>query len=176
MTASGWVTLPRLPTVGIRNILIEGVSTAGKTSVCRELQRRGYRAINGDTELAYQGDPVTGTPTAGFAHGNHIWNVERVRALVVDRTVPVTFFCGGSRNSARFLHMFDAVLVLEIDAATLRERLGRRPADEFGASPDERALVERVHRTREDLPAGTPIDATRPLDAVVDAILRVSGS
>jgi hypothetical protein len=35
-----------------------------KTSVCKELQRRGYYAINGDRELACQGDPETGTPPA----------------------------------------------------------------------------------------------------------------
>jgi broad-specificity NMP kinase len=31
--------------MGIRNYLIEGVSGTGKTSVCNELQRRGYYAI-----------------------------------------------------------------------------------------------------------------------------------
>jgi hypothetical protein len=51
--------------VGIRNYLIEGVSSTGKTSVRKELQRRGYPAINGDTEFAYQGDPETGKPTDG---------------------------------------------------------------------------------------------------------------
>jgi len=38
--------------VGVRNFLIEGVSGTGKTSVCGELKRRGYHAINGDRELA----------------------------------------------------------------------------------------------------------------------------
>ena len=36
--------------MGIRNYLIEGVSGTGKTSVCKELRRRGYHAINGDNE------------------------------------------------------------------------------------------------------------------------------
>ena len=52
-----------LVSMGIRNYLIEGVSGTGKTSVCNELQRRGYHAIHGDRELAYQGDPETGEPT-----------------------------------------------------------------------------------------------------------------
>src|SRR4051794_36145177 len=34
--------------MGVRNYLTEGVSGAGKTSVCKELQRRAYQAINGD--------------------------------------------------------------------------------------------------------------------------------
>jgi broad-specificity NMP kinase len=59
--------------MGIRNYLIEGVSGTGKTSVCKELQRRGYHAINGDNELAYQGDPETGKPKDGGGHENHIW-------------------------------------------------------------------------------------------------------
>ncbi len=39
--------------MGVKNYLIEGVSCAGKTSVCDELQRRGYHAIHGDRELAF---------------------------------------------------------------------------------------------------------------------------
>jgi broad-specificity NMP kinase len=67
---------------GVRNYLIEGVSGTGKTSVCKELQWRGYYAINGDTELAYQGDPETGKPMDGLTHEHHIWDVDRVKALV----------------------------------------------------------------------------------------------
>src|SRR5687768_10966333 len=48
--------------VGKRNYLMEGVSGTGKTTVCNELQRRGYQAVRGDRELAYQGDPQTGEP------------------------------------------------------------------------------------------------------------------
>lgn len=41
-----------------RNYLIEGGSGTGKSAVWEELLRRGYKAINGDRELAYKGDPV----------------------------------------------------------------------------------------------------------------------
>ncbi len=51
-----------LPAVGVRNYLIEGVSGTGKTSVCEELQRRGYHAVHGDRELASLGSPVSGSP------------------------------------------------------------------------------------------------------------------
>ncbi len=81
--------------MGLRNHLIEGVSGTGKTSVCRELQRRGHHAVNGDTELAYQGDPVTGEPTPGASHEHHLWRVDRVEALVADVSRPATYFCGG---------------------------------------------------------------------------------
>jgi adenylate kinase len=62
--------------VGMRNYLIEGVSGTGKTSVCKELRRRGLHAINGDTDLAYEGnrlppvhaDALGGSLAAGPSH------------------------------------------------------------------------------------------------------------
>ncbi len=159
--------------MGRRNYLIEGVSGTGKTSVCTELRRRGFHAINGDTELAYQGDPETGEPTEyAPSHWHHIWHVGRVRALVADQTEPHTFFCGGSRNFSQFQDLFDGVFVLEIDRATLNRRLDDRPADEFGAGQSERDLIVRLHSTKEDTPKnGIPIDATAPLAHVVDEIV-----
>ncbi|KRE92930.1 nucleoside kinase [Nocardioides sp. Soil774] len=160
--------------MGVRNFLVEGVSGTGKTSVCHELRRRGFHAVNGDTDLAYQGDPVTGLPTGTVAHENHIWDLDRVRAIVGDRSEPVTFFCGGSRNHARFVDLLDGVLVLQVDRATLERRLDERPADEFGATPEQRALVLRVHETQEDVPDGVAVDATRPLEVVVSEIVRLA--
>jgi gluconate kinase len=158
--------------MGRRNFLIEGVSGTGKTSVCKELRRRGYHAVNGDTDLAYQGDPETGEPTDGTSHWRHIWRVDRVRALVADQSERCTFFCGGSRNFAKFLDLFDGVFVLEIDVETLNKRLDQRPADEFGGQQPERELIVRLHRTREDTPTnGIRIDATAPLAHVVDEIV-----
>ena len=159
--------------VGVRNYLVEGVSCAGKTTVATELERRGHHVVHGDRVLAYQGDPLTGEPVPGHVHEHHVWDVAEVRRIVADHDTPRTFFCGGSRNFARFIHLFDEVFVLELDRATLLQRLAARPDDEFGATPDERALVLRLHETREDLPAGTPVDATRPLAEVVDEIERL---
>jgi broad-specificity NMP kinase len=98
--------------MGMRNCLIEGVSGTGKTSVCDELRRRGYHAIHGDRELAYQGDPETGNPTDAATHEHHIWHVDRVKAVVAGQDEAVTFFCGGSRNFSKFIDLFDGVLSL----------------------------------------------------------------
>ncbi len=162
----------------MRNYLVEGVSGTGKTAVCHELVRRGYHAINGDRELAYQGDPATGEPLEdGASHEHHLWHVDRVRALVADQRDAVTFFCGGSRNFAQFIDLFDEVFVLDVDRATLERRLDQRPPGEWGSEPTERDLVLRLHRTEEDIPStSVVIDATRPLADVVDEILRRAGA
>jgi len=162
--------------MGIRNYLIEGVSGTGKTSVCNELQRRGYHAIHGDRELAYQGDPETGEPTDGFAHEHHIWHVDKVKALMANQDEAVTFFCGGSRNFAKFIDLFDGVFVLEVDLDTLNRRLDERPDSEWGSGkPTGRELIARLHQTKEDIPKnGISIDATAPVARVVDEIVRQS--
>jgi hypothetical protein len=173
--------------MGVRNYLIEGVSCAGKTTVAEELQRRGHHVIHGDRKFAYYGDPETGEPLecpaleseaerVAWGYPRWIWPVDRVRALLADQSEPVSFFCGGSRNAHHFIHLFDAVFVLDLDTHTLRARLTSRPEDEFGGRPLERDFVMRVHATGEGLPEGAfRIDATRPVAGVVDDILSRCG-
>lgn len=164
----GWIA----SSVGLRNFLIEGVSGTGKTSVCLELRRRGFHAINGDTDLAYQGDPETGDRTNVPSHWHHLWSVDKVRALVADEQERFTFFCGGSRNFSQFLDSFDGVFVLEVDLDTLNRRLDQRPEGEFGAHPSERELIVRLHGSKDDTPRnGIVVDATAPLAHVVDEIV-----
>jgi len=155
--------------MGVKNYLIEGVSCTGKTSVCEELARRGYHAIHGDRELAYWGDPKTGEPLDSSAYEHWIWDVDKVRALVADQSHATSFFCGGSRNFDCFVDLLDGVFVLEIDLDTLNRRLALRPEDEWSGSPSEGGLQ---HATKEDIPKNAIIiDATAPIERVVDAIL-----
>jgi thymidylate kinase len=74
--------------------------------------------------------------------------------------------------------LFDGVFILEVDLDTCLRRIDERvaldPAD-WGAKPEERELITRLHQTKEDLPkSGIVIDATPPLARVVDEILRLS--
>ena len=174
--------------MGVRNYLIEGVSGAGKTAVAAELQRRGYQAIHGDRELAYRGDPQTGAPvapptdppTARWLSEHHVWDVEKVRAHIANRDEPVTFFCGGSRNFETFADLLDGVFVLEVDFETMNrridERVARDPTD-FGAKPEERELITRLFTREAGLPKmAIAIDATAPIERVVDDILSRCGA
>lgn len=164
--------------MGIRNYLIGGVSGAGKTTVCKELQRRGYQAIDGDNELVYQGDPETGSPTNGFKPENHIWHVDKVKALVANQDEAVTFFCGGSRNFPKFIDFFDGVIVLDVDLETSLQRIEERVAidpTDWGGRPEEVEISKCMYQTKEGVPkTGIIIDATAPIDHVVNEIIRQS--
>ncbi len=51
------------------------------------------------------------TPTDGLKHEHsatfisehHIWDVEKVNAFVANQEEAVTFFCGGSKNSSKYI-------------------------------------------------------------------------
>lgn len=159
-----------------KNYLIEGVSGSGKSSVCRELAKRGYKTVDGDKELAYQGNPETGEPTKSSSHHNHIWDVDKVTKILDDKFNPAAFFCGGSRNFNKFIDKFDEVFVLDIDNETIKQRLATR-GDNFGGKKEELELVLNLNNTKEDIPKKAVIvDATKPLNRVVDSILERVGN
>lgn len=156
--------------------------------MAEELQRRSYHVIHGDRELKYRGDPKTGKPVIEPVHVNEmnkaiwqqehlLWDIDKVKSIVADSSNEITFFCGGSRNYSKFIDLFDGVFVLEVDHPDilyqrLDERVARDPTD-WGGKPEEKELVGRLFRTKEDiLPKGLVIDATQPLSNVVDEILR----
>jgi adenylate kinase family enzyme len=174
--------------MGIRNYLIEGVSGTGKTTVAKELQRRGYHVIHGDRELKYRGDPKTGGPLEEPLHKSErdkalwqqehlLWDVDKVKSVITDHSTPISFFCGGSRNFDRFIGLLDGIFVLEVDDLdTLYRRLDERVArdsTDWGGKPEEKELLARLHRTKDDVPkGGVVIDATAPIERVVDEILE----
>ena len=175
-------------TVGKKNYLVEGGSGTGKTAVAEELQRRGYHVLHGDRELRYWGNPKTGEPVneplhesewdkAIWQQEHHLWDIVKVKSVIADHSKAISFFCGGSRNFSKFIDLLDDVFILEVDDLEtlyrrLDERVARDPTD-FGGKPEEKALVARLHRTKEGIPSdGIVIDATQPLVSVVEEILR----
>ena len=141
-----------------RNHLVQGVSGAGKSSVYDELIRRGYKAVS--------------TDRAWKAAGGSDWDeAKAVREL--ERPDPdVLFVCGG--GGERFLSYFATVFELRIDDDTLRRRLAERTNNDYGKHPDE--LAHMLDLNRRAAPEGAVVvDATQPLEHVVDELLRVAG-
>lgn len=111
---------------------------------------------------------------------HHVWNLDKVISVINDHSIAASFLCGGSRNFFRFIDLLDGVFILEVgDVEILHrridERVARDPTD-WGGKPVEKALVARLHATKEEIPSvGVVIDATAPLGSVVDEILLICG-
>jgi hypothetical protein len=86
----------------------------------------------------------------------------------------VLFVCGSSRNRDRFLPYFTKIFNLRIDDDTMRRRLQERTNNEFGKQSEEVELMLRLNRSDEKPAGAIDVDATEPLDQVVDEVLRLA--
>lgn len=161
--------------------LVTGVAGTGKTAVIEELAKRGFSAYSTDeipeaTQLQNlrTGEFIqkTGAPIDFSKYG---WNWQEAglkKLLASDDTV---FIAASVSNQPKFHHLFDKVFVLSVDETTLRHRLATRTKDDnYGKNPEDLARVLSIHKTveRDHISAGAiAIDATKPLDKVVNEIL-----
>lgn len=173
-------------------VQIAGCSAAGKSTVAAALARRGLAVIDadGDPLLARftdsDGAVVAEEPEAPdlawLARHSWAWDPVRLDELIraAEPTVlgagsPVLYVCGGADNQHEVADRFDQVFLLEIDEPTMLARLdARRDYHDWGRIGDTREYLRRKLPVLQDqlrASGAIPIDARRPLDQVVDAIL-----
>lgn len=144
------------------NYLISGLPGTGKTSVCRELQARGYKVIDADHAFGYQDG------------ANWFWDEPKVEGAINNTSNEILFICGSASNRDKYIPMFNKVFILCVDDQTLRHRLLGRTNNNFGKDPDVlRRQIERNQGVKEySIKRGRiVIDATQPVKKVVDDIL-----
>ena len=157
-----------------RNYLVEGLSGAGKSSVYEELIERGYKAISTDRAWKYHADPDTGLPGGPVHHDDSMWDQQKAVSELESPEPEVLFVCGSSRNRDRFLPYFTKIFNLRIDDDTMRRRLQERTNNEFGKQPEEVELMLTLNRSDEKPAGAIDVDATQPLNQVVDELLRLA--
>jgi gluconate kinase len=169
--------------VAKQNYLVEGLSGAGKSSVYEELIRRGYRAISTDRAWAYFADPDTGLPGGPIHHDNWMWDRQKAVRDLESPEPEVLFVCGSSRNRDHFLRYFTKIFYLRIDDDTMRRRLQERTADDWELGPEATyfealtcmiELMLELNRSDEKPAGAIDLDATQPLNQVVDELIRLA--
>jgi hypothetical protein len=160
--------------MAIRNYLVEGLSGTGKSAVCDELIRRGFNAISTDRVWAFRADPDTGVPCDSVGHETWMWDEQRAVSDLESQVPDVVFICGSSRNRDRFLHYFTKVFNLCIDDGTMRRRLEVRTDDDWPLGQGGVELMLELNRSGERPTGAIDVDATRPLNQVVDDLLRLA--
>ena len=157
-----------------RNYLVEGLSGTGKSSVYEELIRRGYKAISTDRAWAYHADPETGLPGGPIDHDNWMWDRSKAISELENPEPEVLFVCGSSRNRDEFLLYFTKIFNLRIDDDTMHRRLQERTADDWELEPEAAELMLDLNRSDEKPAGAIDIDATQPLNLVVEELLRLA--
>ena len=172
----------------VRLIWLTGVPGAGKSTVRRELVRRGELAHDADEGgFRVWVDRATGVAVDDPGRGGRPrdWHErnwcpiarERVAGLRRAAEHDVVFLAGSVPNELDVWDLFDVVLCLVVDDETLRHRLRSRTDNDFGKDPAVRDAVVGWNSTSALDYKGfgaTLIDATRPLKDVVDAVLAAS--
>ena len=103
-----------------------------------------------------------------------MWDRQKAVSELESPEPEVLFVCGSSRNRDRFLPYFTKIFNLRIDDDTMRRRLQERTNNDFGKQPEEVELMLRLNRIDEKPAGAIDVDATQPLDQVVDELLRLA--
>jgi hypothetical protein len=166
--------------------LISGPSGSGKSSVGRELQKRGFNVIETDFEPGLSGwfNNETGKKVINlppqpytkkwFAAHSWLWDAAKVKELISSSTSGPVFFCGGAYNEKDFYGLFDLRFALHADSQTLLNRLRpREPKTWVDGSPALLKLLNWNSRFEEfSIKSGAIlIDSTAPVTKVVDMVL-----
>jgi hypothetical protein len=165
-------------------VQITGISGAGKSTIAAVLARRGLASIDADDDplLARSVDPAgnvvedTAAPDfAWLARHSWEWNPARLDELVRAAAPATLYVCGGAANELEVADRFAHVFLLEIDERTMLARLDAPSRDnDWGRIGDTREYLRRRRPELQDrlrACGAIPIDASQPVDQVVDAIL-----
>jgi dephospho-CoA kinase len=166
-------------------IYVTGIAGSGKSTVCKELKKRGYDSYDVDQpgiSAAY--DNKTGNivkvpdsdvrPPKWFE--SHSWRmVDGAIDTLKERAKLGTVFLCGATTANENAGVFDQTIYLHIDEPTLRKRLAKREGNDFGKSEHELNQILAFHKTATDKYKNDRVkivDATQTLNNVVDEILK----
>lgn len=169
-------------------IYITGIPGTGKSTIRKELLRRGYKALGGaEDNLAAFYDNETSERIDGWIPADkrtpewlnsHTWKISRrdLEQLCVSAKNETVYICAVTANDIEELwDLFDKVFALHIDEETLRQRLAERTNNDVGkVSHELEAILSRQKSARQlyESHGAVIIDATKPVNEVVDTIIR----
>ena len=128
-----------------KSILITGVAGSGKSAICDELIKSGYKAfgIEEIDGLFKMVDKKTGKPLKNFDNNDlesvnqsrWICDKKKLEKLMSKNVKDLTFYCGIASNMQDLLPLFDKVFLLRANLKVLRYRLTTRTSNTFGKNP-----------------------------------------
>jgi hypothetical protein len=148
------------------------MSGTGKSTALTELGRRGFRVV--DTDLPGWSEWIE--DEADAEGGGWFWREERIAELLASEDERTLFVSGCVSNQGKFYDRFDAIVLLSAPGDVILRRVDHRTTNEYGKNLAERELILFHLDSVEPLLRATcthEIDASRPLDEVVDALVAI---
>jgi broad-specificity NMP kinase len=162
--------------------LITGVAGTGKSTVAKELRKRGYAAYDTEEGFSYYVEKATGERCAYPATPSQEWYDKHER--VFDEKVLINLFkkhaneplfiASITANQAKYYPQFDKIFLLNSPDDVITHRLGTRTGNYFGRHPlDLQRVIGRHQQFDDELRAlgAIEINTTQPINSVVDEIL-----
>jgi shikimate kinase len=149
------------------------MSATGKSTVIRELRRRGYKAVDADEPgwSEYRTMPRGDGPEPEW-----VWREDRIEELLQSEDADVLFLSGCASNQGQFYPRFDYIVLLSAPPELMLERLATRSTNDFGKRPEELARIMADREAIEPLlrrRARLEVDTRAPLPQVVAAVLSL---
>jgi broad-specificity NMP kinase len=165
------------------NYLITGVAGTGKSTIAKELRRRGYAAYDTEEGFSYYVDKQTGERCAYPKQPSQEWYDRHERVfdekvlmnLLKKHAGEPLFICSITANQIKYYPQFDKIFLLTAPDDVITHRLGTRTNNYFGRHPLDLARVIGRHEQFDDelkAAGAVVIDSTQPLDTVADEIIK----
>ncbi len=163
--------------------LITGVAGTGKSTVAKELQKRGLVAYDTEVGFSYHIDKKTGQRAVYPANPTIEWYDVHERVfdehilenLFKKHADEPLFICSITANQRKYYSQFDKIFLLTTDDETVVKRIEQRTDNHFGKHPLElKRIIDRHQEFDDELKAAgaVVIDSTQPVDQVVEQILE----
>jgi gluconate kinase len=163
---------------------VTGTSASGKTTLVKCLRRNGFSAYDGDDYCAYHNrrglktswpsDPELRTPE-WFQENPWLMDTDFVRQCQRLHQKDPAFICGVAHNEEDYWHYFEKTFYLDLDWATLEERLLTRTTNIYGKTDYELEVIYQFHRNAKEryLSLGAEIiDGTNSPQRISEQILE----
>lgn len=144
------------------------MSGTGKSTVIQELNARGYKAVDTDTDEWSEWVRDGEEP-------DWVWREDRIEDLLSSADAEVLFISGCKTNQGKFYSQFEHVILLSAPIPVLVKRIATRATNPYGKQPEELARILGHVETVEPLlrrTASLEVDTSVPVEQVVETILR----
>jgi broad-specificity NMP kinase len=164
-------------------ILITGVAGTGKSTISKELNRRGITSIDFSdvSGMCYWRDKITKEKTEypitsdfnWFDSHERICNVERLKEILDEhKDLIITGIAG---NQTEYFNLFDKILLLQCNPETITQRMQTRESP-WGKTKVEQDYTLKWQKIFDPLCLSiglTPVNTEGSLDEVVDRIISM---